>query len=62
MRCDYAVYRGDTFLFMGTSKECANYLGVTVNTVYFYTTPRYRKRFESDSNRIIVIRVEEDDE
>jgi hypothetical protein len=48
---------------MGTRKECASYLNVTENTVYFYTTPTYMKRIKDEySQRIIVIKIEEIEE
>jgi hypothetical protein len=41
---DFSIYRGDEFLFVGTALECADYLGVKVETIYFMSTPTYRKR------------------
>lgn len=59
----YAIYKGDKFIFMGTKKECAEYLSVTPRTVYFYTTPTYQKRAKTEDNdRMIVIRVEDIEE
>lgn len=59
----YAIYKGDTFLYMGTRKECASYLNVRENTVYFYTTPTYMRRVKDEySQRIIVIKIEEIEE
>lgn len=55
----YAIYKGDTFLYMGTKKECAEYLNVKEATILFYITKTYQKRC-SDGNRIIVIKIEED--
>ena len=54
----YAVYKGDKFLFLGTIKECANYLNVTEKTIIFYSTPTYRNRSKLEYNdRLIVIKV-----
>lgn len=57
----YAIYKGDDFVYMGTKKECAKYLNVEPYTVYFYTTPTYRSRFKDneDSQRIVVLKVED---
>ena len=33
---EYALYKGDQFLTLGTAKELATYLGVTSNTIKFY--------------------------
>lgn len=41
---EYAVYKGDEFLCIGTVKECAAELGVLTETIKFYTTPTYQKR------------------
>lgn len=51
-------YKGDNFLFMGTKKECSEYLNVKENTISFYTTPAYQKKNKS-GNRIIVIKVDD---
>ncbi len=58
---EYAIYKGDKFLFLGNKKECAKYLKVKEKTISFYTTPTYKKRINNDyNNRIIAIKVEED--
>lgn len=55
---EYAIYKGDTYLFGGTIKDLAKYLGVSERTIRFYTTPVYRKRTKDSNNRYIVIKVE----
>jgi hypothetical protein len=57
----YAIYKGDDFVYMGTKKECAEHLGVMPRTICFYTTPTYRSRFKDneDSQRIVVLKVED---
>lgn len=55
---EYALYKGDTYLFGGTIKDLAKYLGVSERTIRFYTTPTYRKRTKDSYNRYIVIKVE----
>lgn len=58
----YAIYKGDDFLFMGTLKECADYLKVSKRTVSFYGTETYRNRGKGEyGDRLIVIKVEEGD-
>ena len=58
----FAIYKGDKFLFVGTKKECANYLNVKEDTIQFYTTKTYQKRGKGAyGDRLIVIRVEEGD-
>lgn len=57
----YAIYKGDTFLFIGTKKECAEYLNVKEKSITFYSSSTYRKRgLGDDGNKIIVIKIEED--
>lgn len=60
---DYAIYKGDKFLFLGTKKECADYLGVNEKTIMFYQTPTYLKRREKskENNYLIVIKIEDDE-
>lgn len=56
----YAVYKGDTFLCLGTAEECAKKLGVKRETIKFWTTKSYKKREQSLKNAKIAIVVEED--
>lgn len=55
----YALYKGDTFLWVGTKLELAQYLNVSPRTIEFYARPCYRKR-NKKGNCYIVIRVKED--
>jgi hypothetical protein len=61
---EYAVYKGDSFLCMGTVNECAEHMGVLPETVRFYTTPTYQKRVNQRKNpkNYITVTVVEDDE
>jgi hypothetical protein len=62
---DYAVYRGDELLSIGTIKECSEHLGVKEETLRFYTSPVYKKRVEKRNDAdsaIIVFRIEDDEE
>ena len=54
----YAIYKGDTFLFEGTAKECAEYFGVKEKTVWFWRTPTNFKR--GKKNRKIAISIDEE--
>lgn len=57
---EYALYKGDTFINLGTKKYLANFLGVSVRTITFYGTPTYRKRgVGEDGNRYILIKIED---
>lgn len=63
---EYAVYKGEDFLVMGTLAECAEKLGVLPATVYFYSTPTYQRRLAkrkmTGNARVTVPLDEEDDE
>lgn len=59
MEKQYALYKGDKYLFGGTIKELAKYLGVKEKTIRFYSTPCYLKRIDSSKERYEVIRVGE---
>ena len=43
---DYAVYKGDELLGIGTAKELAERLKVKVETIKFYSTASYQKRIK----------------
>lgn len=61
-RNEYAVYHGDTFLDLGTAEELAERMNVKADTIRYRTTPTYKRRSPDDSNRIVVIKIEEDEE
>lgn len=53
---EYAVYRGDDLIVMGTATECAEFLGVKKHTIYWYASP-------SAENRVTkAIRLDDDDD
>ena len=41
---EYALYKGEELIAMGTIEELAVKQGVTVRTMYFYTMPAYQRR------------------
>ena len=47
---EYAVYKGDTLLAIGTAVECAEELNVLPDTIKFYTTPTYQRRLAKRKN------------
>lgn len=55
----YALYKGDEIIAIGTLKELAKLLNVAPRTIYFYSTPTYRKR-NKGGNSYIVIRIDEE--
>lgn len=57
---DYALYRGDDLLMVGTVNEIASYLGIQPKSVYFLSYPSYHKRCEGSQVRILVVPIEDD--
>ncbi|AZF89035.1 host nuclease inhibitor [Streptococcus phage CHPC875] len=51
---EYALYKGEELLAMGTKREIAEKLGVSVNTITFYGTPSYAKRTNEGLSRRLV--------
>ena len=41
---DYAVYKGDELIVVGTAKECAEYMGVKEHTIRCIASPERRER------------------
>ncbi len=55
---EYAVYKGDIFICIGTAKECAEYMDIKEESFRFYLSPTYQLRKRPGSkNRIIVDRL-----
>lgn len=52
---EYAIYKGDSFQFIGTLDECAERLEVKPSFIQWLTTPTGKKRFESrkDKNKAL---------
>lgn len=48
---EYAIYKGDTFLFIGTAEECAARLNVKSDFIKWLTTPTGKRRFESRKDK-----------
>lgn len=44
---EYAVYKGEIILAIGTAQECAEELGVTTDYIYWLVTPSGKRRAES---------------
>ena len=44
---EYAVYRGDEFICIGTRREIAERLNVNIKTVRFWGTPANKRRIEN---------------
>ena len=64
MKKEYALYKGDEFIDLGTKEYLAKILKVEPKTIIYLTSPTYRKRIEKSkkgiSNSHIVIKIEPD--
>ena len=55
---DYALYKGEELLAIGTIKEIAEQMEVKYRTIMYYKTPSQKKRAKGNSR--ILIPLEED--
>lgn len=55
---EYAVYKGDKFIDLGTKEYLAKRLNCKEDTIMWHTTPSAKKR--NIKNGLIVIKIEED--
>lgn len=51
---EYALYKGDELLAMGTKRKIAEQLGVSPSTVSYYGTPVYARRTSDSRGRRLV--------
>jgi hypothetical protein len=47
---EFAVYKGDSMLAIGTAEECAKVLGVQAEYIRWLTTPTAKRRLASRKN------------
>lgn len=47
---EYAVYRGENMLAIGTAKECAEILNVKQDTIKYYVTNAYKRKLAKRKN------------
>ena len=52
---EYALYKGEQLLAMGTKREIAEQLGVSASTVGCYGTPVYARRTSENGRRLVEI-------
>ncbi|MBF2390481.1 hypothetical protein IA525_06980 [Listeria seeligeri] len=55
---EYAMYKGDELLLIGTLTELAEFKNVTRDTILFYMSSAYKKRV--GENGLRVIKIEDD--
>ena len=56
---EYALYKGDKFIDIGTKEYLAKLLNVKNETIEFYSSPTYLKRVKD--NGYVVVRIEDDE-
>lgn len=52
---EYALYKGEECLAIGTIEEIAKQMKVKYRTIYFYTMPTYKKRCKNSKNRLTMV-------
>ncbi|EAK9260666.1 hypothetical protein E9535_15355 [Listeria monocytogenes] len=57
---EYAIYKGDDLLIIGTLTELADFKNVTRDTILFYMSSAYKNRV--GDNGLCVIKIEDDGE
>ena len=64
MAVEYALYKGDNFLDIGTIKELAERYNISVKTLRWYSTPCYKNKIKNkkDVKSYVVVRIEDDKE
>ena len=50
---EYALYKGEKLLAMGTKREIAEESGVSASTVGYYGTPVYARRTSDNGRRLV---------
>lgn len=51
---EYALYKGEELLGMGTIRELAERFNVKITTLYYYRTSTYLKRTSNEHGRRLV--------
>lgn len=52
---EYALYKGEELLAIGTKREIAEQLGVSASTIGYYGTPVYARRTSENGRRLVEI-------
>lgn len=52
---EYALYKGDELIAIGTKIQLANKLGVKLRTIEFYLTPTHKKRNKGNAKTLIEV-------
>lgn len=55
---EYALYKGEKCLAIGTIKEIATQMKIKIKTIYFYKSPTYKKRCKGSFKRRTLIELD----
>jgi len=58
LKKEFALYKGDNLLIMGTIEEIAKKQNIKESTVSFYKTPTYKNRIAKSKNAKILIALD----
>jgi hypothetical protein len=61
-KTEFAIYKGDQLIMVGTALECARELDIKVATVKFLATRSHRKRINEETSTFAVRLDDEEDE
>lgn len=50
---EYALYRGEECLVIGTAEEIAKDQGIAISSVYYYGTPAHKKRIKGNAKVLV---------
>lgn len=62
---EYALYKGEDIIGIGTAKELAEKLGIKPETIRFYATPTQKRRAAAAAdpeNQMIAVKIDENDD
>nr|DAP18708.1 MAG TPA: hypothetical protein [Caudoviricetes sp.] len=59
MKKEYAIYKGENQIFVGTIEECIKHFSVKRETVYFWATPANIKRADTGIRKGRKTRIKE---
>lgn len=57
-KMEYAVYKGDSLICIGTAVECAEYMGILITSFRYYLTEAYARRVAKRKKALNYIAVE----
>lgn len=59
---EYALYKGDDIIAVGTVKEIAQEVDVKPSTLHFYKSPAYQKRGTGVNRKVLILLDESEGE